>query len=68
MPPSEYGTLPELGARSSARRCEIVPIAAVNGDNKRIRNEAFKLALKLEEKLPPDQVIDGVLAQVEVPR
>ncbi|HYD17050.1 MAG TPA: hypothetical protein VEF76_01060 [Patescibacteria group bacterium] len=34
-------------------------IAATNGDNKRIRNEAFKLALRLEEKLPPDQVIDA---------
>lgn len=32
-------------------------IAATNGDNKRIRNSAFKLCLKLEEKLPPDQVI-----------
>ncbi len=33
-------------------------IAATNGENKRIRNSAFKLCLKLEEKLPPDKVID----------
>lgn len=33
-------------------------IAATNGDNKRVRNSAFKLCLKLEEKLPPDQVIE----------
>lgn len=33
-------------------------IAATNGENKRVRNSAFKLCLKLEEKLPPDQVID----------
>lgn len=32
-------------------------VAATNGDNKRIRNSAFKLCLKLEEKLPPDQII-----------
>ncbi len=33
-------------------------IAATNGENKRIRNSAFKLCLKLEEKLPPDKVIE----------
>jgi hypothetical protein len=39
-------------------------IAATNGENKRIRNSAFKLCLKLEEKLPPDQVI-AVKKEVE---
>lgn len=33
-------------------------VAATNGDNKRVRNSAFKLCLKLEEKLPPDRVIE----------
>ncbi len=39
-------------------------VAATNGENKRIRNSAFKLCLKLEEKLPPDQVI-AVKKEVE---